>query len=180
VSSGGSAAAGGSTAAGGSAAAGGSVATGGSSDAGGSGTTGGSTSTSTSTSLDNPSCPDSQLKQTYFPPTGMGYSGRADGVTPTSGIAAGLDNGHQYACVVSAYDTRENDGPFSVVACGKPWWVKDFYSTYSAAGGKGGGGFCSIGRVRSGVGLLIPLASLCLLALRRMRKSNRKSDKSSS
>jgi hypothetical protein len=104
-----------------------------------------------------------------LPDPDISYRGRADGVTPTSGIATGLENGKSYACAVSAFDTRQNDGLFSQVQCGTPWWVNDFYTVYRDNHGKGGGGFCSIGQRASGFGLLIPLASVCLLALRRAR-----------
>lgn len=125
----------------------------------------------------DPTCVDSQLWQGNYPGSEIGAtsSGRVDGVTATSGIASGLTNAHRYACAVSAFDTRLNDGKFSMVQCGQPWWVRDFYSAYrSDAHGKGGGGFCSIGQRASGVGLLIPLASLCLLALRRWRCSTQR------
>jgi hypothetical protein len=97
----------------------------------------------------------------------------------TSGIADRLDNGIAYGCGITGFDTRQNSGTLSELVTGKPWWVKDFYSTYRKAQGKGGGGFCAIGQRGSGVGLLIPLASLCLLALRRWRVSTRRPSQSS-
>jgi hypothetical protein len=161
---------------------GGSGATGGSSgsststDVGGSTApeaSGGATSTSASTSVANEACLDSRIWQGKLP-SGVSAKGSADGKTPTSGIASGLQNGYPYACAVSAFDTRKNDGPLSVVRCGTPWWVNDFYSNYrNNANGKGGGGFCSIGHKGSAVGWLIPLASLCLLALRRLQPKTR-------
>ncbi len=158
---------------------GGASSSGGASATGGSSSAGAGTSTGGAVSLENPNCADSVLAQSNLPPEGMGYNGQVGGITATSGIASGLTNGASYACAVSAYDTRKNDGPFSVVQCGRPWWVNDFFSTYRTTGGKGGGGFCSIGQRGSGLGLLIPLASLGLLALRRKRALSPKSKRTS-
>ena len=163
---------------------GGASSTGGDSSIGGSSSTGGDTSlggsTSASTtdlgldaSLQNPNCVDYNLWQGNVVPPNLGYVGKASGVTPVSGVASGLVNGQNYVCAVSSYDTRENDGTFSMAVCGKPWWVSDFFTQYRSAGGKGGGGFCSIAHQSSGFGLLIPLASMCMLALRRGRRSAR-------
>jgi hypothetical protein len=120
-------------------------------------------------------CLDDQVWPNLLPPTDLPLSGRVDGITATSGLASGLENGKRYACAVAAFDTRQNDGRLSMVKCGEPWWVNDFYTKYRGSQGKGGGGFCSIGQRGSGFGLLIPLASLCLLALRRWRSSTQES-----
>jgi len=92
-----------------------------------------------------------------------------------SGIAGNLTNGREYACGVAGFDTRQNSGTLSELVTGSPWWVRDFYTAYREAKGKGGGGFCSVGQRPSGFGLLIPLASLGLLALRRWRSSTQRS-----
>jgi hypothetical protein len=97
----------------------------------------------------------------------------------TSGIATNLNNGTPYGCAIATFDTRRNSGTLSSLQTGRPWPVNDFFSTYRAAGGKGGGGFCSIGQRSSGIGMLIPLASLGLLALRRGRCWPRKSKRTS-
>jgi hypothetical protein len=176
---GGATAGGGTTAAGGSGGAGGtgtdtggSVSTGGAGDTGGStGTnTGGATSTGGSGSGINPDCPSTVIVQGAFPPNGLAPSGTTADKMATSGIASGLINEVPYACAVSGFDVRLNDGAFSAVTCGTPHLVNDFYKTYRNAGGKGGGGFCSLGQRASAVGLLIPLASLVALALRRRRR----------
>jgi hypothetical protein len=154
--------------AGGASSTGGAGSTGGA--AAGAAATGGGTSTADAGLNYNASCPDSQILQGAFP-SGMTPSGSATDKLATSGIASGLTNGQQYACAVAAYDTRQNDGPFSAVQCGTPWYVDDFYSVYRKAGGKAGGGFCTIGHAGSAIGFLIPLASIAMFALRRRRRN---------
>ncbi len=117
-------------------------------------------------------CPanNTQLIQGCLPPDGMSPSGSVTSTLATSGVAAGLANGDNYACAVSCIDTMQNTGPLSQFATGTPWYVNDFFSIYRRAGGQAGGGFCSIGHRRfTAIVLLIPLASLVLLALRRRR-----------
>jgi hypothetical protein len=111
-------------------------------------------------------------------PNGSYLKGSVTDKQAVSGLAEHLTNGDKYACGVAGFDTRENSGDLTSLVTSTPWYVKDFFSTYRRDGGKGGGGFCSVGQRSSGVGLLIPLASLCLLALRRVRISNRRSGKS--
>jgi hypothetical protein len=125
----------------------------------------------------NSLCPNAAIIQGNPPPAGLSPSGTAGTITATDAYAKGLTNGVNYACAVSVYDVMQNDGFFSQVVCGTPKLVTDFFSAYKAAGGKGGGGFCSIGRRGSSVGLIIPLASLALLALRRLRSKARSARK---
>jgi hypothetical protein len=91
-----------------------------------------------------------------------------DSAFADSGEARSLLNGTTYAVAVAAVDTAGNSGPLSAVACGTPQEVDDFFELYRRAGGKGGGGFCSISRVHdfSLLGLLA-LAGLLLGARRR-------------
>lgn len=103
-------------------------------------------------------------------PDGDYLSGSISDKLAVSGIAKHLTNGVAYGCGVASYDTRQNSGVLSEVTRVQPWWVQDFFSQYRQQGGKAGGGFCSIGQQPSGFGLLIPLASLGLLALRRGRR----------
>ena len=154
---------------GGAASVGGVGSTGGAASTGGAIAAGGGTSVADAGLDYNPSCPDSQMYQGAFPTSDMHPSGSATDKLATNGIANGLTNGTSYACAIAAYDTRKNDGPFSVVQCATPWYVDDFFSTYRRAGGKGGGGFCSIGHAGSAIGFAIPLAAIALLALRRRR-----------
>jgi len=123
-----------------------------------------------------PSTPDNLIPGCL--PNGGYLKGTVTDKQAVSGIAEHLTNGDKYACGVAGFDTRQNSGDLTTLVTSMPWYVKDFFSTYRKDGGKGGGGFCSIGQRSSGVGLLIPLASLCLLALRRVRISNRRSGKS--
>ena len=123
-----------------------------------------------------PSTPDNLIPGCL--PNGSYLKGSVTDKQAVSGLAEHLTNGHKYGCGVAGFDTRENSGDLTTLVTGIPWYVKDFFSTYRKDGGKGGGGFCSIGQRSSGVGLLIPLASLCLLALRRVRISNRRSGES--
>jgi hypothetical protein len=104
-----------------------------------------------------------------LPPDGMSPSGTVASTLATSGIAGNLKNGDTYACAVSCYDTMQNNGPLSEYATSAPWYVDDFFSNYRERGGKAGGGFCSVGKGRSAFALVIPLAAIVLLALRRRR-----------
>ncbi len=97
-------------------------------------------------------------------------AGSASDKLAVSGVASGLNDGTLYACAVSSYNVMQNDGPLSDVMCATPWYVNDFFSSYRRLGGQAGGGFCSVSRNRSAIALIIPLASLVLLALRRRRR----------
>jgi len=133
------------------------------------GSTGGTTST-LDAGVENLGCPITSIAQ-GIPPTGISPKGSASTITATDAYAHGLDNGISYACAVSVTDVMQNDGPLSTVVCGTPKPVDDFYTSYRNAGGKAGGGFCSIRKPGVGVGPMIALASLAMLALRRRRRS---------
>ncbi len=86
---------------------------------------------------------------------------------------SGLENGRTYAVAISAVDDLGNPGALSVVVCGEPVEVDDFFGEYRAAGGTGGGGYCSVAggaglRGAAGVGLLA-LGALAALLVRRRR-----------
>ena len=95
---------------------GGSSSAGGASSTGGSSSAGGATSTEVSTPVQNPDCVDNVIYQSNLPPSDLGTVGQVGGITATSGVASGLTNGDPYACAVSAYDTRKNDGPLRSTA----------------------------------------------------------------
>lgn len=54
-----------------------------------------------------------------------------------------LENGVEYAIAVAGIDRVGNTGPLSPLACGTPQEVTSFFEAYRAAGGQGGGGFCT-------------------------------------
>jgi len=92
--------------------------------------------------------------------------------TSTNAEAKNLENGATYAVAVVAEDKYHNLGVISDVSCNTPEPVTDFYEAYRAAGGKGGGGFCSIiGAQRShALTLLLFSGSLAFFVRRRGRR----------
>ena len=95
--------------------------------------------------------------------------GGANAPAATAGNATGLVNGVAYNVAVAATDTYQNVGTISDLACNTPQPVTGFYKAYRAAGGQGGGGFCSFSMQRETMPLLslIGLASCLLLRRRR-------------
>jgi hypothetical protein len=89
-------------------------------------------------------------------------------VTATAGNATGLVDGVSYNVGVSATDTYQNVGKLSTLACEVPQPVDGFFKEYRAAGGQGGGGFCSFSMKRQPLpfAMLLGLAS-CLVFRRR-------------
>ncbi len=86
----------------------------------------------------------------------------------------GLRNGAVYNVAVAAVDGSGNVGPSSTQACVSPAPVLDFWSTYRAAGGQAGGGFCALeaaGAPASSLAM-VPLG-LAAFALARRRRSRR-------
>ena len=74
--------------------------------------------------------------------------------------SSSLGNGVAYAVAVASEDKVGNVGVLSEVACGIPKEVTGFYEAYRAAGGQGGGGFCSFAPARRGA---VPLGFALLL-----------------
>jgi hypothetical protein len=104
------------------------------------------------------------------PSEGVIACGSADSAQATDGTATGLVNGTRYAVAVSARDKFDNVGKLSALACGTPQEVTGFFEAYRAAGGQGGGGFCSFGPPRRGAiaaGLALLLAGAVLLRRRK-------------
>jgi hypothetical protein len=90
--------------------------------------------------------------------------------TTTEGEAGPLINGHRYAIGIASRDGYYNVGPVSNIVCGTPELVTDFFEAYRMAGGRGGGGFCAIGKVRShALTTLFFLGALGLVVRRRTR-----------
>ena len=84
--------------------------------------------------------------------------------------AKGLSNGVSYAVAIATTDTVGNTGVLSAVVCGTPQPVDDFFELYRRAGGKGGGGFCSISHGQQKGLLVLLFAPLLALGLRRWRR----------
>jgi MYXO-CTERM domain-containing protein len=152
------------------------IATGGAATGGAASGTGGDLGTGGTTStldagVENLNCPSANIQQGLPPSVGISPKGSASTITATDAYAHGVSNGTSYACAISVTDVMQNDGPLSTVVCGTPKPVDDFYTSYRKAGGKAGGGFCSIRKPGVGVGPMIALASLAMLALRRRRRS---------
>jgi hypothetical protein len=86
-----------------------------------------------------------------------------------------LDNDVTYAIAVAGQDILGNAGKLSnPIQCGTPRPLDSFYELYSDAGGKGGGGFCSVSPGRSGsapTALLLLGISLAALHGRRARRN---------
>jgi hypothetical protein len=131
------------------------------------GGTGGSAATDGGPSF-NPECPTTALVPGEIPNEAL-RCGSVRGQFVAGGEASGLENGARYAVAVAGIDVVQNVGPLSEVVCGQPQLVDDFFERYRAAGGQGGGGFCSVGaRPARGALLLVAGAGLAL-ALRRRR-----------
>jgi hypothetical protein len=97
--------------------------------------------------------------------------GSASGIATNKGEAKGLENSVVHAVAVAAYDGIGNVGPLSTIACGTPLPVTDFFEAYRGAGGKAGGGYCSIGATpwRGSVAIVVGAAAAWLIRRRRAR-----------
>lgn len=89
--------------------------------------------------------------------------------TATRGNATGLLNNVAYNVAVAATDSYRNVGVISTPACAIPQPVTGFFEAYRAAGGEGGGGFCSFSRHARPVFLFTVLGLGLCLVLRRRR-----------
>ena len=102
------------------------------------------------------------------------YCGSANGLTSTSGRIEGLQNKYTYAVAIAGVDAVGNAGKLSLVQCGEPWPVDDFFKLYKEAGGEAGGTFCSTSAVGRGAGLatLLVLSIGALGGVVRRRRKN--------
>jgi MYXO-CTERM domain-containing protein len=84
-----------------------------------------------------------------------------------------LDPDTTYAVGVAATDRVGNPGKLSNIICADPEPVSDFFDGYTAAGGKGGGGFCNCALVGATpsvpYGALAWLGAVAALGYRRRR-----------
>jgi len=95
------------------------------------------------------------------PPPEAKFCGEQAGKSAGRGTVTGVTNDRVYTVGVVAQDIVGNEGTISNVLCQYPKEVTDFYEAYTNAGGKGGGGFCSMGYGRGST----PWAGFMLLGL---------------
>ncbi len=119
-------------------------------ETGGAGGTAGTTGTgTTATPQTVANCSSSSVLQpgvSPISPTNLGsYScGSVSGIIANSGTVGGLVNNFNYVVAIAAYDQVGNVGVLSQNTCGTPVNVTDFFELYKQAGGKAGGGICSV------------------------------------
>jgi hypothetical protein len=87
-----------------------------------------------------------------------------------------LENGTLYAVGIAAVDNYGNPGNLSTIACATPEPINGFFEQYRAAGGNGGGGFCSLSRTDAARGVWIGAAAVVvsLLVSRRVKGGRRR------
>jgi len=90
--------------------------------------------------------------------------------TALSGMATGLVNYVAYNVAVAATDTFENVGKLSTLGCQVPQPVTGFFEAYRNAGGRAGGGFCSLSQHAQPLPLVSVLGFGCFLWFRRSRR----------
>jgi hypothetical protein len=162
---------------------GGTSGAGGISDAGGTGGTTGVTdtggtagTTSVGTSCSSTSIIQPGVDPVYPTPLDAYECGSVSGNIANRGTATNLVNNVNYVVAVSAVDLVGNASPLSSTACGTPVEVTDFYELYRQAGGKAGGGICSLSRIPN-PGSRTFVAALGVLAVigvgRRVRRRRR-------
>jgi hypothetical protein len=138
-------------------------------DTGGTGTGGTGTAGTAGQLTINQNCFSSVLFANQLPPATMAPCGTGNGSTQSEGQAKGLQNDQSYAVGVAAFDQVGNVGVLSNLACATPQLVDDFFDRYRAAGGKAGGGFCTIQRYASPWAALLLAGATVAYALRRRR-----------
>jgi hypothetical protein len=98
--------------------------------------------------------------------------------TASSGETSALTNFVHYTVAVVGRDDYKNYGKLSSIACSTPEPVTDFFEAYRDAGGKGGGGFCSIGTERTHALTALVLAGALGFFVRRARRRAERKDAS--
>jgi hypothetical protein len=98
--------------------------------------------------------------------------------TASSGETSALTNFVHYTVAVVGRDDYRNYGKLSAIACATPEPVTDFFEAYRDAGGKAGGGFCSIGTTRSHALTALVLAGALGFFVRRARRRSERKDAS--
>jgi hypothetical protein len=100
------------------------------------------------------------------------------GASDRSATLDHLANDLQYVVAVAALDDSGNVGTLSDQVCETPVEITDFFELYRQAGGKAGGGICSIARPGTYAGASVPIASVAALfavaALRVRRRYRRR------
>ncbi len=151
-------------------ASGGTVASGGAQSS--AGTAGATATAAADEGTGNSSCP-SALREGQPPPLddpSVFQCGSRGDKSAREAIITGLENNVTYAVAVAGVDDVGNIGVLSQVECVTPIEVDDFFEVYREAGGKGGGGFCSISqRTERGLALLLAGAFGALCWRRRRR-----------
>lgn len=152
----------------------------GSGGSGGSGTGATSSTGGTTTSTAANCSSTSVLQPNVSPLTPMSLKpyqcGSVTGITANQGTVGHLVNNVPYVFAVSAVDQVGNVGPLSQNACATPANLTDFFELYRQAGGRAGGGICSLSfkenPARTGV-LFIAAALGLSLAVRRSRRGRK-------
>jgi hypothetical protein len=98
-------------------------------------------------------------------------AGEIDSVTATSLTLTGLTNGVTYHVAVTSIDGSGNVGPVSVLQCGKPGAVNDFWQSYKDDGGGASG--CALesgGNAQTGSVFGLGMFAAAAALLRRRRR----------
>jgi hypothetical protein len=99
--------------------------------------------------------------------------GSVSGLQTTKGLIENLTNFEITSVGVAAVDTVGNVGPLSTIACAAPQPIDDFYRVYRDAGGRAGGGYCSVDHVGRATGLAPFGLALGLGLARALRRKSR-------
>lgn len=118
---------------------------------------------------DEGGCSSSTLKAGEDVPATTSACGSTNSTLADEIIAQDLMNGVSYAVGVTSEDDFGNRSKLSPLSCAVPQEVTGFYEAYRAAGGQGGGGFCSFAPPGRGSVALFGLALVGAALLRRRR-----------